>query len=375
MTAALDVEDLWVFFRGEAQRTGTSVSALMFDPQSIAGLHVPNDHRIGLARVAFSVQGGDCLAVLGTSGSGKSSLLRTLAGLEIHRRGSIRVSGRDVATLPPEQRGIVYLHQEPVLFPHLSVLRNVAFPLTLRGVNAAEAERRAVEMLARLQVGELAGNAADALSGGQRHRVALARALCADPAVLLLDEPLSSLDPAVRRDVREALLAVRQASGAAMVIVTHDLDDAMAVATHIGAIGQFGDLSTPVAPADMLDAPGSLETARLLGVYAEVAGTVVGDGAGATFHWIGGVIPAAGATPGPTVACVRSHEVRVHPGDLADAPRLAVVERREAAQDTQLVVQSVSGVKATVRVGSGVLVPQDRVVQIVIHRARFFSSR
>ena len=187
------------------------------------------------------VNSGECLAVLGVSGSGKSSLLRTLAGLQPTIRGTVMVNGQDVSSLPPERRGVVYLHQEPVLFPHLSVLDNVAFPMTVRGVGKELAMDRAVEWLQRLQVFGVSGLAPESLSGGQRHRVALARALCADPAVLLLDEPLASLDPAVRRDVREALQEARAASGAAMVLVTHDLDDALAVATHIAAIDCLRD--------------------------------------------------------------------------------------------------------------------------------------
>ena len=130
------------------------------------GVDFGSTSRSGLRGLNFGVDGGDCLAVLGASGSGKSSLLRTLAGLQVATGGSVRVTGRDVTALPPEQRSIVYLHQEPVLFPHRTVEENVAFPQVVRGVSAITAKQRAMEWLSRLQVAELRGRKADALSGG-----------------------------------------------------------------------------------------------------------------------------------------------------------------------------------------------------------------
>jgi len=340
----------------------------------VRGLGVMFGDRTGLESISLTVQGGDCLAVLGASGSGKSSLLRTLAGLQAAVSGCVTVNGRDVTTLEPEQRGIVYLHQEPVLFPQLSVLENVAFPLVIRRMAKGEAQRRALEMLARLQVDEVATHRAGALSGGQRHRVALARALCADPAVLLLDEPLSSLDPGVRVDVREALLSARAASGAATILVTHDLDDAMAVATHVTTIGAGGALSAPAAPSALLHAPPTLEVAELLGVYATLHGAVEMHGTSAMFRWIGGVIPAADASPGAAVACVRSHELEVHVGDQLQAPVLTVSARRDAAHEVLLDVSDVSGAMAMVRTVSGTPVQVGERVQVVVHHARIFPG-
>ncbi len=337
----------------------------------VTGLRVDFGERVGLRDVSFAVEAGDCLAVLGVSGSGKSSLLRTLAGLQAASAGRIVVKGRDVTTLPPERRSIVYLHQEPVLFPHRTVLENVAFPLLVRGVAPGEARASAHTWLTRLQVDELAARSTDAVSGGQRHRIALARALCAEPDVLLLDEPLASLDPAIRRDVREALLAARAASGAAMLLVTHDLDDALAIASHISTI-DGSSLSAAKAPAELLRSPPSLETARLLGVYAEIHGTV-SDDSSELFYWIGGAIPAAGVPSGATVACVRAHEVSVRPGAALSAPLLTVAERRDGAHESLLTVRTDSGETATVRVGSGVAVTPGDVIQLAITQARFFT--
>ena len=330
--------------------------------------------RIGLRDVTFTVCGGDCLAVLGSSGSGKSSLLRTLAGMQPSVAGGIFANGRNVTTLPAEQRDVVYLHQEPVLFPHLRVIENVAFPLVLRGIAKADAQRRALEWLQRLRVGDVAQNNANALSGGQRHRVALARALCAEPAVLLLDEPLASLDPLVRRDVREALLEARAASGAAMVLVSHDLDDALAVATHIAAIGN-GHVTVPELPHAMLASPPDLATARLLGIYAEVPGSIVPTAYGAEFRWIGGSFAAAEQPAGAAVACLRAHDVQLRSADRLDAGALTVVARSDAAHDVLLVVRDANDGSVQLRVSHGANVAVGDAVHVTLPNARIFSTQ
>ncbi len=327
----------------------------------------------GLRDVTFTVQGGDCLAVLGASGSGKSSLLRTIAGLQPSSRGEILANGRNVTTLPAEQRNVVYLHQDPVLFPHLRVIDNVAFPLVLRGVVKAVAQRRALDWLQRLQVDDVAQNKADALSGGQRHRVALARALCADPAVLLLDEPLASLDPAVRRDIRAALLDARAASGAAMVLVTHDLDDAIAVATHVAAISG-GRVSAPAMPQDMLAFPPDLDTARLLGIFSEVPGTIVHRSDGAAFNWPGGTVAAGEMRAGSAVAAVRAHDVRLRAGDPASAGALRVVARSDAAHDVVLTLRGVAGATLQLRVALGTHVAVGDVVHVTLANPRLYYT-
>lgn len=329
--------------------------------------------RAGLRDVTFSVHSGDCLAVLGASGSGKSSLLRTLSGLQPALAGDIFANGKDVTSVPAEQRDVVYLHQEPVLFPHLRVIDNVAFPLALRGIAKGDAHRRAHEWLERLRVGELARNGADALSGGQRHRVALARALCAEPAVLLLDEPLASLDPLVRRDVREALLEARAASGAAMVLVSHDLDDALAVATHIAAIGN-GHVTRAETPQVMLALPPDLVTARLLGVYAEVSGTIVQGADGAAFRWIGGTVATSARPSGDAVACMRAHDVQLHAADRSAPGALTVVSRSEAAHEVLLILRDSTDSAVQLRVTHGTPVSVADVVQVTLTNARIFPT-
>jgi putative spermidine/putrescine transport system ATP-binding protein len=377
VTAALEVRDLHVLFGGTAAPplfAQTSVSGLLVDAVTHQQLARFPGTRLGLAGLSFAVAGGECLAVLGVSGSGKSSLLRTLAGLQPTFRGTVLVNGQDVSALPPERRNIVYLHQEPVLFPHLSVLENVAFPMTIRGVERRAALVRAFEWMQRLHTGELAGFFPQSLSGGQRHRVALARALCADPAVLLLDEPLASLDPAVRREVRTALQEARAASGAAMLLVTHDLDDALSVATHLCSIERFGNLSTPATPSEMLAQPPSLETARVLGVFAELPGRVAMTSSGPVFQWIGGVLPAPGGETGDAVAFVRAHEIELHHGDASDTSALTVTTRRDGVHESTLTLRNAAGEEVQARVGSAVSASPGDVVQLVVHTARIFPA-
>ena len=369
MSVALRVQDVDVLFGNDGRFPTTESKALIL-PRPV---DEPPGYRVGLADVNFSVNGGDCLAVLGASGDGKSSLLRTLAGLQILRVGNVEVNGRDVTTLPPEQRGVVYLHQEPVLFPHLAVYENVAFPLMLRGVPKRDALRRSLEWLERLHVSNVSGNMPDALSGGQRHRVALARALCAEPAVLLLDEPLASLDPAVRRDVRAALLEARAASGAAMVLVTHDLDDALAVATHVSVI-DWGTLTPPAPPDALLASPPSLAAARLLGVFSEVSGEVIASDIGPQFRWAGGLMSAPHTEPGPAVAVTRSHEVRIERADVQDADAMTIIERRNGVHDVAVTMRNGSGVLVVLRTLFGTPNTVGEIVHVTLNSARVFAD-
>ncbi len=310
---------------------------------AVERLAVPFGDRAGLVDITFSVARGERLAVLGPSGAGKTTLLRTVAGLApVGQGGRVVVGGRDVTALPPERRNAVYLHQVPVLFPHLSVAENVAFPLRVRGERGPTVVARVHEALAAVRLADLAGRAPSALSGGQRQRVALARAMAAHPAVLLLDEPLASLDPALRDDVRAAIEATSAPVGAeapGLVIVTHDLDDAGLLADRVAVLvgGRIAQIATPPA---LFTRPASLAVARYLGLFQELQGRVRDDGGVVCAL---GVVPAS-STPalpagGAAIVAFRADAVRVMPDVPEGAVPARVTAVRHRARGSGLVLR------------------------------------
>jgi putative spermidine/putrescine transport system ATP-binding protein len=244
----------------------------------LRALRAPFGNGPGLTNVSLSVRSGERVLIVGPSGVGKTTLLRAVAGLAPLDDGHVLVRGQDVTALPPERRSVVYLHQTPVLFPHLSVGENVAFPLRVRGQRGDAVRRRVQEALAAVRLDGLETRAAHALSGGQQHRVALARAIAARPTVLLLDEPLSALDPALRADVGAAISAAQAEYGPAMLIVSHDLDDVASLADRVAVLVD-GGVAQCVTPDILFTRPATLAVARFLGIYQELVGHVRDDGA------------------------------------------------------------------------------------------------
>ncbi len=263
--------------------------------------------RRGLHGIDLRVAAGERMALLGPSGVGKTSILRAIAGLDPLLDGEVLVNGVDVSRIAPERRSVVYLHQTPTLFPHLSVQDNIGFPMEVRGATRRDARRRADALLARVRMTKFASRMPASLSGGQRHRVALARALAADPAVLLLDEPFAALDPALRAEVRDAVFAMLdEVSGPAVIVVTHDIDEAAALADAI-AVLLDGAVAQHATPTVVLTRPASLAVARFLGLPNIVDGVV--DGAGAFVSDLG--VFAARCAPGPAALVSRADAVRV----------------------------------------------------------------
>jgi putative spermidine/putrescine transport system ATP-binding protein len=275
----------------------------------VSDLHVPFGGEGGLHGISLRVHPGERLAVVGSSGAGKTTLLRAIAGLARSSAGSIRIRDRVVTHEPADRRSAVYLHQRPVLFPHLDVFENVAFPLRIRRRPGDEARARVEAALASVRLLDLARRMPSQLSGGQRHRVALARAITARPAVLLLDEPLSALDPPLRAEVREAIVAVQARDRPALVLVTHDIDEAGLLADRIAVLAG-GTIIQCDAPALIFARPASLEVARFLGFPNFVEGSMSADG---IFESALGALPlpAAGAPAGPAIAAFQPEAVRV----------------------------------------------------------------
>jgi ABC-type Fe3+/spermidine/putrescine transport system ATPase subunit len=190
------------------------------------------DHRPLLDGVNLRVAPGETLALLGASGSGKSTLLKIVAGLEAPERGSVWFDGADITALPPERRGFALMFQDFALFPHLNVQDNVAFGLVEQGVGRSAAREQAQAMLHRFGLGEHATARVWTLSGGEQQRVALARALITRPSALLLDEPFSALDAALREQLRSEFRERITEAGMSAILVTHDETEARAMAQH-----------------------------------------------------------------------------------------------------------------------------------------------
>ena len=197
----------------------------------------------------LSIASGELVVLLGPSGAGKTTTLRLVAGLESPDSGSITIAGRDVTRLAPALRDVTFVFQQYSLYPHLSVYDNLAFPLRspLRKTNEADVKAKVLEVARMLRMEDKLQNPATKLSGGQMQRVAIGRALVRNPAVYLMDEPLSSLDAKLRNDLRLELKRIQQDTGATMLYVTHDQVEALTLANRIGVLdhGRMVQLGTP----------------------------------------------------------------------------------------------------------------------------------
>ncbi|MBC7801797.1 MAG: ABC transporter ATP-binding protein, partial [Gemmatimonadaceae bacterium] len=283
----------------------------------IEGLTVRYGPAIALDRLDLQIGTGEMFVLLGGSGSGKTTLLRALGGFIQPSAGRIVLDGQDITVLPPHRRPVNTTFQSYALFPHMTVADNVGFGLRRQGVPRAEIVRRVTALLDLVRLGEFGGRKPDALSGGQRQRVALARALAPRPKLLLLDEPLSALDRSLREQTRQELLRVQRETGTTFVLVTHDQDEALAMATRIGLLHQ-GTLAQVGTPADIYERPASRYVAAFMGAANILPATVRPDGG----IEIDGIGPAhAGGVPGTTLhVALRPERLRIVPAPADGAP-------------------------------------------------------
>ena len=214
--------------------------------------------------VSLEITAGELLALIGASGSGKTTTLRIVAGYEVPDSGKVLLDGRDITALPPQKRGFGMVFQHYALFPHMPVEDNVAFGLEARGIPKSKRLERARSTLESVGLGSAGKRGIQSLSGGEQQRVALARALVIEPEVLLLDEPLSNLDPTLRQTTRDDLRAMLHRVGVSALFVTHDQEDAFAIADRIALIRR-GKLLQVGTPEDLYDRPASLGVARFIG--------------------------------------------------------------------------------------------------------------
>ena len=260
---------------------------------------------------------GELVALLGPSGCGKTTALRILAGLDRATSGTVSVGGKDLTRVPASKRDMGMVFQAYSLFPHMTVMDNVAFGLKMRGRDGATRRARAGDMLELVGLGEHADRYAHQLSGGQQQRVALARALAIEPSVLLLDEPLSALDAKVRVQLRDEIRRVQIEVGTTTLFVTHDQEEALAVADRVGVMNA-GRLEQLAPPAELYSAPASRFVGEFVGLSNRLPAQV-SDGVAAVLGREVPVLP--GSTSGAGHALVRPESVSV----VADAAGTATV--------------------------------------------------
>jgi len=226
--------------------------------------------------VSLDIYKSELFCLLGGSGSGKSTLLRMLAGFETPTSGTIEIDGQDMTQVAPYNRPVNMMFQSYALFPHMTVEQNVAYGLKRDGLPKAEITARVAELLTLVKLQDYGARKPHQLSGGQRQRVALARALAKRPKLLLLDEPLGALDKKLREETQFELVKIQETLGVTFIVVTHDQEEAMSLATRIGVMNQ-GEIAMIGEPTDIYEFPNSKFVAGFIGSVNMVEGVVTED--------------------------------------------------------------------------------------------------
>jgi putative spermidine/putrescine transport system ATP-binding protein len=290
---------------------------------AVSGLEKRFGAHTAVDGVGFTLARGEVLALLGPSGSGKTTTLRLLGGFETPDAGRITVDGIDVTAEPPAARKFGVVFQHYALFPHLDVAGNVGFGLESRGIRPADRVRPVAEALALVDLAGFERRRIAELSGGQQQRVALARALVIEPRVLLLDEPLSNLDPSLRGRTRRELRALVRRTAVTTVLVTHEQDDAFDLADRV-AVLDAGRVAQVGTPDDLYRRPATPFVAGFIGRSSQLRGDVTAEG---VLRTGGGAIAApAGVAPGPVLVVARPEALR--PARDGEPALDAVVEAR-----------------------------------------------
>jgi ABC-type Fe3+/spermidine/putrescine transport system ATPase subunit len=313
--------------------------------------------------VSFDVAEGELLALVGASGSGKTTTLRMTAGYEPTDAGTVVLDGRDITQLPPQKRNFGMVFQHYALFPHLSVEDNVAFGLEARGLSRVDRLARARGALAGVGLDGAGGRPVQSLSGGEQQRVALARALVIEPRVLLLDEPLSNLDPTLRRSTRDELRALLRRQRVTALFVSHDQDDAFAIADRVALLSR-GRLLQLGPPEALYDVPASRTVAEFVGRATLVPARDLGDQAAIS---IGGVerrvrsVRASASAGSEVLAVLRPESMGFAPTDWPDAWPGVVRMRRFAGAHYAYHVRLDHGPEVEVAVADKLADEGDRV--------------
>ncbi len=336
-----------------------------------------------LSGLSLDVAGGEVLALLGPSGSGKTTVLRTVAGFETPDRGRVVLGGENVTRLPPERRNLGMVFQHYALFPHLTVGGNVAFGLAGRGLDKDAVARRVESALALVDLPGYAGRRVGEISGGQQQRVALARALAPEPRILLLDEPLSNLDPALRERTRRELKWAIERVSITTLLVTHEQEEAFHLGDRVAVLYR-GVLQQLGTPEELYGRPATRFVATFVGRSSVVGGTFVpaGDGDGGRgavrLDWAPGS-PAWEGIATDSLAAGEAAELVVRPESLALVPAATpgalagrVVERRFGGPFTAYhVIVEAAGSEVEIEVlgDAGAAAPGDTVSVAPLGRA------
>ncbi len=272
--------------------------------------------------MSLDIAPGEMVVLLGPSGCGKTTALRVLAGLEDADAGQVVVAGKDISTVSTNKRGMGMVFQAYSLFPHMTARDNVGFGLQLRGLGAADRKRKADHYLELVGLDHHADRYAHQMSGGQQQRVALARALAIEPTVLLLDEPLSALDAKVRVQLRDEIRRIQLEVGTTTLFVTHDQEEALAVADRVGVMRE-GKIEQIDVPEEIYAKPRTPFVASFIGLTNRMPG--VAHGPSATV--LGSEVPLLPGSPGsgPVTALVRPEAIRIAPSSDGAAGAATVV--------------------------------------------------
>jgi putative spermidine/putrescine transport system ATP-binding protein len=332
----------------------------------------PGNPEPSVDAVSLSIAAGELVALVGASGSGKTTTLRIAAGYEIPDSGRVVLTDesgatRDITHEPPQRRGFGMVFQHYALFPHMTVEHNVAFGLEARGVGKAERLAKAREALAGVGLDGKASRQVQALSGGEQQRVVLARALVVSPRVLLLDEPLSNLDPTLRQTMRDELRSTLRRSGVTALFVTHDQEDAFAVADRIAMLAN-GRLLQVGTPEELYHSPATREVAEFVGRAALLPAERMGDGVWVTVGSVALAAPAREVTTDQgdsshLMAVLRPESLALVDDDEQPAWEGTVAGRRFAGGHTVYQVRLESGAVVEV-MGNGFGAPEGETVRV-----------
>jgi ABC-type Fe3+/spermidine/putrescine transport system ATPase subunit len=307
--------------------------------------------------ISVEVGPAELLALVGASGSGKTTTLRIAAGYETPDTGTVTLGGADLTRVPPERRGFGMVFQHYALFPHMPVEQNVAFGLEARGVGKAERLEKARTALASVGLEGAGARPIQSLSGGEQQRVALARALVIEPRALLLDEPLSNLDPTLRQTMRDDLRAMLRRVGVPALFVTHDQEDAFAIADRI-ALLKAGKLLQCGTPEELYHSPASREVAAFIGRGSIVPAVDKGSTATVTIGGVARELPVTRPKDAPSPApsafvMLRPDALELARGASVLAWRGRITNRRFAGGLIVYRVQLADGVVVDVESSSG----------------------